>query len=234
MAVTVELCVSDAEGARIARQAGCGRIELCRDLAVGGLTPPDDLVAQVARELPDLDVQVLVRSRAGDFVYTQAEVAAMAADIRRLRRLCPPREGALGFVAGALTPDGRIDEAAARVFREAAGECPLTFHRAFDEVGDLMAAARWLAGAGWDRVLTTGGDPARADVAQLAALQREVGDRLVILASGGLRSHNVAEVVRATGVTEVHMRAPQPGAAGAAGATDPAEVARIVAALAGV
>ena len=80
---------------------------------------------------------------------------------------------------------------------------------------------------GYDRVLTTGGDPAVAQPDALARLVERGGDDIIILVSGGLRAHNVAEVVAASGAREVHMRAP--GTSG----TDQAEVERIVAALHG-
>ena len=80
---------------------------------------------------------------------------------------------------------------------------------------------------GYDRVLTTGGDPAVAQPGALARLVERGGEDIIILVSGGLRAHNVAEVVAASGASEVHMRAP--GASG----TDRAEVERIVSALRG-
>ena len=104
-----------------------------------------------------------------------------------------------------------MNEAAAARMREVAGERPLTFHRAFDQVPDIFGALETLIALGYDRVLTTGGHPNAAQCGVLADMVRQVGDDLIILGSGGLRAHNVAEVIAATGVSEVHMRAPGVG-----------------------
>lgn len=83
------------------------------------------------------------------------------------------------------------------------------------------------------RVLITGGNTGKADIAGMRSLIRQAGGRIAILASGGLRSHNVAQIAQQIGANEVHMRAPlrQGVQGGAPEGTDPQEVARIVAAL---
>ncbi|MDO5034988.1 MAG: copper homeostasis protein CutC [Actinomycetaceae bacterium] len=221
----LEICVQDLGGVLAARDFGADRVEVCEDLSVGGLTPSLGLV-EGSLALGRVDVQVLVRPRAGDFVHDEAEVAQILRSIAGFSRL---REGAgvnLGFVVGALRGDGRINVEAARAFRDAAGDAPLTFHRGFDEAPDLFEALDQLLELGYDRVLTTGGDGSVADTAMLRALQERAGEELTVLASGGLRSHNVARAIRESGAREVHMRAPLPD-----GSTDPQEVRRIVEAV---
>ncbi len=44
---TVEIAVTDPQGARVARAAGAHRLELCVALEVGGLTPSPGLVERV-------------------------------------------------------------------------------------------------------------------------------------------------------------------------------------------
>ena len=207
---TVEICVEDAVGVRRARDGGADRIEICTDLSCGGLTPAFDEVAAALEVAPTGGVQVLVRPRPGDFVHTREEAAVR-----------------LGFVVGVITRDGQIDVNAAARLRDAAEEAPLTFHRGFDQVADQDRGLDVLMELGYDRVLTTGGDPAVAQPDALARLVKRGGDDIIILVSGGLRAHNVAEVVAASGAREVHMRAP--GTSG----TDQAEVERIVADLRG-
>lgn len=222
----VELCVDDTEGVRIAQQAGVNRVELCDALDVGGLTPALETILAVLDEAPEGGLQVIVRSRAGDFVYSDEEVAHMCADVECIRLATNESPVPVGFVVGAVTSSRRIDEASAAAFRKAAGERPLTFHRAFDMVSDQSEALETLIALGYERVLTTGGDESVAQVGQLRQLVELGGERISIIASGGVRAHNVGQIVRESGAPEVHMRAP-----GAYGGTDAAEVARILQAL---
>lgn len=204
----VEICVDDLEGVECACRGGADRIELCRDVNCGGLTPTDKVIAAALENAPAGGVQILVRPRPGDFIHTEGEINTICADIRRLHELSAAIDVPVGFVIGALNEDLTINEDAAARMRDAAGERPLTFHRGFDQVPNISQGLETLIRLGYDRVLTTGGHPSVAQYEVLGDMVRQVGDDLIILASGGLRAHNVAEVIAATGVPEVHMRAP--------------------------
>ena len=214
----IEICVEDAVGVRRARDGGADRIEICTDLSCGGLTPAFDEVAAALEVAPAGGIQVLVRPRPGNFVHSREEVDRIASDIVTLRAIGRGTAVRLGFVVGVLADDGSINVYAA---------APLTLHRGFDQVLDQDRGLDVLMELGYDRVLTTGGHPAAAQPEALARLVERGGEDIIILVSGGLRAHNVAEVVAASGAREVHMRAP--GTSG----TDQAEVERIIAALHG-
>lgn len=202
----VEICVDSVAGAVIAEGAGAGRVELCAGLAEGGTTPSVGTVARVLRSVGRIGVQVLIRPRGGDFVYTAEEVAVMLADIAAIRAL--PAPVPVGFVIGALTADGEIDRAITGVLSEAAAGAPVTFHKAFDATRDLGRSLGALMELGLDRVLTSGGRAQAADaLPEISALVQQAGSRLTVMAGGGVRSHNVAGLVAATGVREVHLRA---------------------------
>lgn len=191
------------EGALAAEEGGAERVELCAALEVGGLTPPEELIAASVARLR-IPVFVLVRPRAGSFVLSRSELVATVEGIRRVASL-----GAAGIVAGALTPEGRVDVPATAEMIAAAGGLPFTFHRAFDEVADQAEALEALIGLGVGRVLTSGGaETAEAGAGRIGALVRQAAGRIGILAGGSVRAHNVAALVRATGVAEVHSRTP--------------------------
>jgi copper homeostasis protein len=201
----VEICLDDVAGARAAEAAGADRIEVCTDLADGGVTPSLGLIRSVLGAVTRVGVQVLIRPRPGDFVYDADEVDVMVADVEAITAL--PARVPVGFVLNALTADGRVDEPVIARLVAAAGGAPTTFSRAFDETADPTAALDQLVGLGLDRVLT-GGGPGRADVAALADLVARAAGRIGVLAAGGIRSATVAGLVAATGVREVHLRAP--------------------------
>jgi len=204
----VEICLDDLAGVRRAEEAGADRIELCSALATGGLTPSIGTVAAALGLARRIGVNVLIRQRPGDFVVDDDELAAMVADIRAVSALERPAGVALGFVVGALRPDGTVDADATRALVHACGDASVTFHKAFDQTPDRAAALEELIALGIGRVLTSGGAATALDgAAELADLVAQAGDRIAVLAGGGVRPANVADLVRRSGVREVHLRA---------------------------
>jgi copper homeostasis protein len=197
----VEAAVETLESALAAERAGADRIELCDNLKEGGTTPDGELVAAVVERIR-LPVFVLIRPRAGDFVYSASEFDVMIRDIELTRTM-----GIAGIVTGALDANGRVDVKRTRSFVKAAGGLPVTFHRAIDSAANLAIALDDAIEAGVSRVLTSGGVPmAREGVEVIAALVLQARERVSIIAGGGIREHNVREVIARTGVREVHGR----------------------------
>lgn len=189
------------DGAVAAERCGVDRIELCADLDVGGTTPSMSLVVEV-RGRVRLPMHVMVRPRGGDFVYSDEELVQMAKDFSAIRWLNPN-----GIVTGVLDSKKRIEATALERLMELALELPVTFHRAFDLVSDKFVALDQLIQLGVARILTSGGAPTAADGAEtIAALVGEARDRIKIIAGGGVRAHNVTELLERTGVREVHAR----------------------------
>ncbi len=203
--MNVEACVDSIESALAAEAGGADRLELCDNLAEGGTTPSAGTIA-VCRELVGIPLFVLVRARGGSFVYSAAEVEAMARDVALCREL-----RADGVVIGALRPDGAIDLDATRFLIAAARPMAVTFHRAFDVCRDPAAALDELIGLGVERVLTSGQQASAIDGAVLIGqlVQRAAG-RIGILAGGGVTEENVRRLVSITGVHEIHVRGASP------------------------
>src|SRR5689334_4374314 len=108
MSPTLEIAAFNAEAAFIAARAGADRIELCLDYAAGGLTPLPGMIRTTVAQLA-CPVFVMIRPRAGDFVYSSAELEQMKAQLLEAKQC-----GAHGFVFGILRGDGSINEAANR------------------------------------------------------------------------------------------------------------------------
>jgi copper homeostasis protein len=198
-----EQCVDALPIAYEAIQRGADRLELCSRLDLDGLSPEpahlDELLG--ATTIP---LFAMVRPRAGDFRCSPSEVASMLIEIERLKL-----QGAHGVVLGALDKAGRVNRRATAELVECAAPLPVTFHRAFDATPNALEALEELIGLGVTRILTSGqAANALAGHACLEELVRRAGDRLTILAGGGVRPDNVSEIVRRTGVTEVHASVP--------------------------
>lgn len=198
----LEIAADGLRSALAAEAGGADRVELCADLANGGVTPSVGVIAVVRDELA-LPVHVLIRPRAGDFCYSQAEIRVMQYDIEQCARL-----GCHGIVIGALDTAGDVDLKACRDLMAAAGSMSITFHRAFDAVRDRQAALEALIGLGCTRVLTSGGSASALEGATaIAAVVRQAAGRIGVMAGAGIRSERVRELIAATGVREIHASA---------------------------
>ena len=197
--IELEVCVDSVASASAAEQGGAQRIELCSDLAEGGLTPSAGLIATVRKRVT-LELRVLIRPRAGDFCYSADEFDVMTRDILLAKQL-----GANGVALGILDPDGQVDLARTRELIDLARPMPVTFHRAIDMAKDLDAALDAILQTGADRVLTSGAArSAEEGIPTIARLVKVAAARVRIVAAGGIRENNARRIVEQTGVREIH------------------------------
>jgi len=198
-----ELCADSLEAAHAAQAGGADRMELCEDLAISGVTPAPALLQAVVESVT-IPVHVLIRPRGGDFVSTDAEFALMRAQI-----LAAKAAGAAGVALGILLANGRIDALRTQELVSLARPMHVTFHRAFDETSrldySLEDALEDVIDTGVDSLLTSGRAPNVLEGAEaLGRLQTLAGERLEVMAGGGLKLGNLAQVVRRSGVTCLH------------------------------
>ena len=214
--ILVEAAVESVDESLVAERAGAERLELCANLDVGGTTPDAELIERV-KACVAIPIAAMIRPRGGDFVYDATELFAMGLDIDMATRC-----GVDAIVVGVLTRDRAVDIERLRAFVERASGTPVVFHRAFDATSDLDASLDALMEARVARVLTSGGASTALEGAPSLARLRARGDgRIEILAGGKIRGDNAAEVVRRSGVDQVHAR----------GTTDESRIRSIVTAL---
>lgn len=203
----IEVCCTDIQSVRAAKEGGADRVELCVDIEEDGLTPPAELIRQAVQT--GLKVHVLVRPRAGNFVYDEAEAQTMISQIREARE-----NGAHGVVVGALREDGTLDKPLCQRMAEAAKGMSLTFHRAFDVCQAPLQTFDDIATMGFDRLLTSGQAAKAIDgtelIKQLVERSHRLqakhpeGKRIIVMAGSGVSPHNASQIVKETGVTEIH------------------------------
>jgi copper homeostasis protein len=114
--------------------------------------------------------------------------------------------GAAGIVMGVLTARSTIDRDQTARLAALARPLSLTFHKAFDHVKDQPAALDILLDLGFDRVLTSGGQPtARDGVGTLKALVERAVGRIIVMAGGRLDAQSVPRVIAEAKVREIHL-----------------------------
>lgn len=199
--IILEICADSVDSAAIARSSGAHRVELCGNLPEGGTTPSWGLIEAVRRLTP-LKLYVIVRPRGGDFCYSDAELEIMLTDVQTCGKL-----GCDGVVIGMLNDNGTVDEQRCRRLVEAAHRCGMgvTFHRAFDRCRNLPEAMEAVIRIGCERILTSGGRNAAPEGAgAIRELVEKANGRIGIMAGAGVTPENATELVKSTGVSELH------------------------------
>lgn len=235
----LEVAANSVASAIAAQAGGAGRVELCAALESGGLTPSHAQVA-LARERLRIPLYVLIRPRAGDFLYSDDECETMLRDIEACAAL-----GCDGVVVGALDADGDVDRARCAALVAAAGNMGVTFHRAIDVSRDPLRALEDAIALGCERVLSSGAQPgAPAGAAMLREMVQRAAGRIVVMPGAGIDAGNIAALREATGAREFHASAKAAlpslarhapaqalGMAGGEVRTDVEQVRKLVAAL---
>ncbi len=195
----IEACVGSYECCKAAWENGADRLELCANLIIGGTTPSVSLFKQVQRD-SDVKINVLIRPRFGDFLYTESEIESMCEEISTFRDL-----GANGVVIGALTAEGDLDKAVMRRMIDCAGDMKITLHRAFDMSRDAFEAMETAIELGVSTILTSGqqGDVV-AGKDMLKALFERAAGRIDIMAGCGVKKYNIMELHEHTGIKVFH------------------------------
>ena len=200
-----EICANSVASCVAAQEGGADRVELCAGIPEGGTTPSYGMIKS-ARESIDIALNVIIRPRGGDFLYSKEELNEMLYDIQTAKAL-----GADGLVFGCLTPEGKVDMEAMKPLMEAAGDTPVTFHRAFDHSSDPLQALEEIISLGCARILTSGCRPTALEGAGLIAqLVEKAGDRIIIMPGCGVKENNIAEIARLSGAREFHFSAREP------------------------
>jgi len=198
----LEVAANSVASALAAQEGGAGRIELCAALELGGLTPSHGQIV-LARDHLRIPLYVLIRPRAGDFLYDDDECATMLRDIEACVAL-----GCDGVVLGVLDADGDVDRRRCAELIGAASGLGVTFHRAIDVSRDPLQSLEDAIALGCERVLSSGAQPSAPQGSSLLhdMVQRSAG-RIIVMPGAGVAADNVAALRAATGAREFHASA---------------------------
>lgn len=185
--------------AREAARGGADRLEVVRDIRLGGLTPPVSVVRAIAAET-GLPLRAIVRENDG-----------YSTDPRERARLRKAAEefasaGVNGLVVG-YARDGQLALDDVADVLDAAPDVRVTFHRAFDTLLEPFEAIDTLAGIPQvDRILTDGGGGTAASRCErLRQYVARAAGRIEIIAGGGVDEESYALFARTGCVREIHV-----------------------------
>lgn len=199
MTVKLEACVGNYREGKRAKELGADRIELCDNLSQGGTTPSYGTILQCVEDI-DIDINVIIRPRGGNFVYSKEEFNIMKNDVRLCKEI-----GVDGLVFGFLKEDNTLDYEKTKELVNLSRPLSTTFHMAFDEIENKFDALDKLIELGVDRVLTKGGNhSAHKNRDVLKRLVEYAKDKIIILPGGGVTKENFMELREYTKAREFH------------------------------
>jgi copper homeostasis protein len=150
-----------------------------------------------------IPVMVMIRPRAGNFVYSEKEIGEMKSEIDLAKKAA-----AAGIVFGLLTSENKIDFKNTQILAEYASPLPVTFHKAIDELENPAdGVTELLKIENVKRILTSGGLPTAFEgQATIREMINIAGDKIIILVAGKVLDSNVEEIREITGAKEFHGR----------------------------
>jgi copper homeostasis protein len=199
--IIAEVCANSVQSCIEAQKGGASRVELCDNLMEGGTTPALSQII-LSRQSIDIQLNVIIRPRGGDFCYDNLEFETMKLDIHHCGQ-----NGCDGIVIGILNPDGSIDKMRNKILIDIAHQydMSITFHRAFDRTPDLYQALEDIIELGCDRILTSGGEKTAPEGRNtIKQLVNQSNNQIIIMPGGGITSNNIAELAQDTGIKEFH------------------------------
>lgn len=205
----LEVAVDSVEDAEHAATCGASRLEVVRELHTQGLTADGGMIREIRRRV-SVPLMAMIRCRAGDFCFAEAEGARMVEEV-----LEAGEAGARGVVIGALTSTGYVDRGLTRRLVGAAKEWGMAtvFHRAFDFTPDASESLEELVSLGVTRILTAGigtwatpgeGEGLQSRIERVRALVEQAAGRIEVMPGGGVRPNNAKLWMNGTGCWQLH------------------------------
>ena len=196
----LEVIACSVSDAIEAEKGGANRLEVVRDLVLGGFTPTGELVREIKAAV-DLPLRVMLRESVGYRTSGDDEIKKLCIAAERFASL-----GIDGFVIGFLR-DQQVDVELTQQVLACAPNVKATFHHAFEDAKDKILALNEIRRLPQvDRVLSSGGtDEIRRRVQRLDEYQRAAAPGLTILAGGGIDGDAILKIGRETSIREFHV-----------------------------
>ncbi|MCF8298337.1 MAG: hypothetical protein K9J13_12395 [Saprospiraceae bacterium] len=197
-----EACVETYEEAVKAESLGADRIELCSRLDLDGLTPERDLIKQLHKTLK-IPIKVMVRPRAGNFIYSDSEINEMETTIKFCKKL-----GVFGVVFGILNKKQELDIERIIHLSKLAKPMNVCIHKAIDETEDILKETLKLCNiAEVDAILTSGKAATAMEGSFLLQEMIKISkNKLTVIPAGKITNENIDQLHRLLKAKEYHGR----------------------------
>ncbi|MEH6408871.1 MAG: copper homeostasis protein CutC, partial [Leeuwenhoekiella sp.] len=196
----LEACIETIEDAIAAANNGAHRLEVCSRLDLDGLTPSEDLITEIMLKI-DIPVRIMIRPKAGDFIYSQAELDEMYSSVSLCKKL-----NVEGVVFGISNPDQTLNYGEIQKLARFAHPLKVTIHKAIDYTPDLSQAVEELLKIPEiTSILSSGGKKTALEGAKnLLKMVKIGGNGIEIVAAGRITPENIIDLHRLIGAKAYH------------------------------
>ena len=197
----IEICTTNLSSIINAQDAGANRLELCENYLVGGVTPNIEFFEK-SLEVSKIPINILIRPRGGDFIFSNLEIDRMFESIKKFENY-----NISGFVVGFLDNKNQLNNTLLSEFRSATDGYELTFHRAFDYLVKQEESLEQLIENKFDRILCSGSKiDSEKGLLNLNYLNSLALDKITIMPGGGINTNNF-KLFKNAGFNEIHLSA---------------------------
>ena len=197
----IEICTTSLSSIINAQDAGANRLELCENYLVGGVTPNIEFFEK-SLEVSKIPINILIRPRGGDFIFSNLEIDRMFESIKKFEKY-----NISGFVVGFLDNKNQLNNTLLSEFRSATDGYELTFHRAFDYLVKQEESLEQLIENKFDRILCSGSKiDSEKGLSNLNYLNSLALDKITIMPGGGINTNNF-KLFKNAGFNEIHLSA---------------------------
>ena len=197
----IEICTTSLSSIMNAQDAGANRLELCENYLVGGVTPNIEFFEK-SLEVSKIPINILIRPRGGDFIFSNLEIDRMFESIKKFEKY-----NISGFVVGFLDNKNQLNNTLLSEFRSATDGYELTFHRAFDYLVKQEESLEQLIENKFDRILCSGSKiDSEKGLLNLNYLNSLALDKITIMPGGGINTNNF-KLFKNAGFNEIHLSA---------------------------
>ena len=197
----IEICTTSLSSIINAQDAGANRLELCENYLIGGVTPNIEFFEK-SLEVSKIPINILIRPRGGDFIFSNLEIDRMFESIKKFEKY-----NISGFVVGFLDNKNQLNNTLLSEFRSATDGYELTFHRAFDYLVKQEESLEQLIENKFDRILCSGSKiDSEKGLLNLNYLYSLALDKITIMPGGGINTNNF-KLFKNAGFNEIHLSA---------------------------
>jgi copper homeostasis protein len=198
----LEACTESLVEAILAEKRGADRIELCTRLDLDGLTPGIELIQQVLENV-NIPVKVMIRPRAGNFIYSEDEINQMIESIQYCKTL-----KIQGVVFGITDEENHLATETIEKLARLANPMEVTIHKAIDTCNNpVFEISQLLKIKSITSVLTSGKAKTALDGSDtIKEMIKIAGDQIKIIAAGKITKSNLSYIHKIIRANEYHGR----------------------------